>query len=235
MNKGYRWEWCPASLCLQGPREGIMPPTLVNVAVGVLLGVALLGAAFDRRSLGIVAGVAAFPDVDVVLGVMIPGATNAWFHSVVIPLAAAVVVLYDTKYRDVSWLYDRFGWYGVRVTWVAIAVYAVAGIGPDLFNIESVAVFYPLSDRYYAVVGRLVFSTQEGFIQTYVSVSDGWLAVASPGTTETHQVSTWLTPEGEGDGSGWRIGLVDAGWQLVLVATEAAAAAAKPIHPEATD
>jgi hypothetical protein len=203
-----------------------MPPTLVNVAAGVLLGVALLGAAFDRRSLAVVAAAAALPDLDAALSLVVPGATNALLHSAFVPLVAAGALYYDAERREGSWLRSRYGAYGVRVAWVAVASYAVAGIGPDLFSVESAAALYPLSDRYYAVVGRLVYSTQEGLIQTYVEFGDGWLAVASPGTTETHHVSTWVNPAPDGadpSNADRRLRVVEAGWQLSLLVTAAAA------------
>ena len=200
-----------------------MLPTLVSVAVGVLLGVALLGAAFDRRSLAVVAVAAVLPDLDAAIALVVPGVANALLHTFFIPLLAAIAIYYDTERRDRSWLRSRYGWYGVRVAWVAVAAYAVAGIGADLFNVESAAVLYPLSDRYYAVVGKLVLSTQEGVVQTYVEFGDGWLEVASPGTVGDHHVSTWLDP---GDGPR-EIRLVDSGWQAALVATAAAAVPAR--------
>ena len=200
-----------------------MPPTLVHVAAGVLLGVALLGAAFDRRSLAVVAVAAALPDLDALVVLVGFDATNALLHSAFVPLLGALAVYYDTEVREGSWLRSRYGWYGVRVAWVAVAAYAVAGVGPDLFTVESAAVLDPLSDRYYAVVGKLVLSTQEGVVQTYVEFGDGWLEVASPGTVGDHRVETWLAP-GE---DGRRLRLVDSGWQAALVLTAAAAVPAK--------
>lgn len=200
-----------------------MPPTLVSLAVGVLLGVALLGTAFDRRSLAVVVLAAGLPDVDALLSLFITGSTNALAHTAFIPAIAAGLVYYDTTRRETSWLRARYGWYGIRVAWVAIAAYAVAGIGLDLFSTESVALLYPLSDRYYAIVGKFVLSTQEGIVQTYIAFGDGWLAVSSPGTTATHHVDSWLNP---GDGER-RLRLVDAGWQAVVVLTAAAAVPAK--------
>lgn len=200
-----------------------MPPTLVAVAVGALLGVALLGSAFDRRSLALVVVAAALPDLDAALALVVPGAANALLHTLFVPLAAAVALYYDTEFREASWLRSRYGRYGVRVAWVAVAAYAVAGIGLDLFNVDSAAVLYPLSDRYYATIGKLVLSTQEGVVQTYVAFGDGWLEVASPGTVGDHHVETWLDP-GDGDR---RLRLVDSGWQAALVATAAAAVPAK--------
>ena len=202
-----------------------MPPTLVSVAVGVLLGVALLGTAFDRRSLTVVAVAAALPDADVFVSLLLPGATNAVFHTAFVPAVAAVLVYYDTTHREGSWLRSQYGWRGVRIAWVGLAAYAVAGIGVDLFSSEGVALWYPLSDRYYAVVGKFVLSTQEGIVQTYIEFGDGWLGLASPGTTESHHVESWVTP---GDG-GRRLRLIESGWQAIIVLTAAAAVPAKTL------
>jgi len=87
-----------------------MPPTLVSLAVGVLLGVALLGAAFDRRSLAVVALAAVFPAVDALLSPIVTGSTNALLHMIFIPTVAAALLYYDTTRRETSWLRARFGW-----------------------------------------------------------------------------------------------------------------------------
>ena len=202
-----------------------MPPTLVNVAVGTLLGVALLGAAFDRRSIAAVAAVAAVPDLDAALEVAGIGAANATLHSVFVPLAAAAILYYDTVLGDRSLLGDRYGWYGVRLAWVAVAAYAVAGIGPDAFGPESAAFLYPISDRYYAVTGGFLLSTAEGIVQTYVGFGDGWPELSSPGTVGTHHVDTWIDPAGEER----RVRIVESGWQAVLVVTAAVAVPAKAL------
>lgn len=200
-----------------------MPPTLVTIAVGVLLGVGLLGAAFDHRSLAVVAFASALPDLDAIVSLAVPGSTNAVFHTIFIPAVAAGLLYYDTERRDTSWLRSRYGWYGVRVAWVAVAAYTVAGIGLDLFSADSVALIYPLSDRYYAIIGRFVISTQEGIIQTYIEFGDGWLEIATPGTTATHHVDSWLNP---GDGER-RLRLIESGWQAVVVLTALAAVPVK--------
>ena len=200
-----------------------MPPTLVNIAVGILLGVALLGAAFDRRAITVVAFAAAVPDLDAIVGALGIGGANATLHSVFVPLGAAALLYYDTAVRDQSWLGDRYGWYGVRVAWVAIAAYAVAGIGPDAFSPESAAFLYPLSDRYYAVTGGFLLSTQNGIVQTYVAFGEGWLGLETPGTIASHHIETWIDPAGEER----RVGIVESGWQAVLVVTAAAAVPVK--------
>lgn len=200
-----------------------MPPTLVTVAVGVLLGVVLLGAAFDRRSLVVVAVAAALPDLDALFVLIGVSVTNAAFHSVIIPIVATVALYCDTRIRERSWLVDRYGAYGVRVVWVAIAAYAVAGIGLDAFSTETVALLYPVSDRYYAILGRLVVSTQDGLVQTYVTLGSGGLEVESPGMVGTYVVESPLASR---DGTR-RVRLVESGWQAALVATAAAAVPAK--------
>ncbi|WP_336133381.1 metal-dependent hydrolase [Natronomonas amylolytica] len=197
-----------------------MPPTLVNVAVGVLIGVSLLGAAFDRRSLAVVAVAAALPDFDAVLSLLVHGTTNAALHSAFVPLAAAGLLYWDTERREESWLRARYGWYGVRVAWVAVAAYAVAGIGLDLFNIESVAVLYPLSNDYYAIVGKFVLSTQEGVVQTYVEFGNSVLSVRTVGTTESRHIATWVNPTAgtsNPPGAERTVRIVDSAWQLVVV------------------
>jgi len=200
-----------------------MPPTAVAVAVGVLLAVALLGPAFDRRSVAIVAAAAAFPDADALFVLISPGGPNAVFHSLFVPIAAVAALYYDTRLRDASWLAGNYGWYGVRIAWVTVAAYALAGIGLDLFSTDGVALLYPLSDRYYAIIGGFLLSTQEGIIQTYVTWDNGWFAVFSPGTVDTHVVESPLSATEDGR----RVRIVETGWQAVIVLTALASLPAK--------
>jgi hypothetical protein len=200
-----------------------MAPTLLNVAVGVLLAVALLGAAFDRRSVAIVAGAAALPDLDTVFAVVGPAGPNAVLHTLVVVVGAAALLYDDTERGDRSRIAGRYGWRGVRIAWVALAAYAVAGVGLDAFSAEGVALLYPLSDRYYTIAGRLLLSTQEGLVQTYVTWGDGWFQIASPGTVRSHTVESPLVATG-GDR---RVRLVESGWQVVVVLTAAASIPAK--------
>ena len=210
-----------------------MAPTLVNAAVGVLLAAALLGAAFDRRAVVIVVAAAVLPDLDAVASLVVPGATNALFHTLWLPLVAGVVLYWDTTLRDASWLRDRAGWYGVRVAWVALAAFVVAGVGPELFGREGVNLLYPLHDAYYHVRGRLVFSTQEGIVQTFVALSaegPGILPFQSPGTTASYAIPTWVNPDGRPGlslGAERELYLVRSGWQAVVVASAAAVIAVR--------
>ena len=109
----------------------------------------------------------------------------------------------------------------MRIAWVALAAYLVAGVGLDLFSPEGANLFYPVHDRFYAVTGELLYSTQDGVIQTYVQIGgEGLLSVGSPGTTANHHVESWLNPT---PGTGWdggverRLPLVETGWQTIVV------------------
>ncbi|MFB6360966.1 MAG: metal-dependent hydrolase [Halobacteriales archaeon] len=200
------------------------------MALGCLIGIALLGGALDRRSLTIVTVAAALPDLDAALSLYVPGATNAALHSGFLPIAGVALLYWETERRGESWVADRVGSAGIRVAWVALAAYAVAGIGLDLFNVEGVALFYPVSTRYYAVVGQLIASTEAGLIQTYVQLGSGWLDVASPGRTTNHHIATWINPTPRANnpaGVERRLRIVDSGWQLVLLVTALVAAPAR--------
>lgn len=202
-----------------------MAPTLVNAAFGAVLAAALLGAAFDRRSVGVVVLAAALPDLDMVASLVLTGATNALLHTLWLPFVIGVVLYWDTVVREASVVHRRAGWRGVRIAWVALAAYTVAGIGPELFGRAGVNLLYPLHDAYYLVDGRLVLSTNEGVVQTFLTAgSTGLLPLESPGTTATYTIPTWINPDGRtGLGNGERVlFLLRSGWQAVVVAGAAA-------------
>lgn len=202
-----------------------MAPTLVVAAVGALLAAALLGPAFDRRTVAVVVFAAVAPSLDAVLGLVIEGGTNAALHTLLLPGLAVVALYWDTERRDRSALRERFGWRGVRTAWVAITAYVVAGIGLALFVGSGANLLYPLQDRYYVVSGRLAFSTQEGLTQTYLEFgSEGLLPLSSPGTTATHHVESWVNPTpgtGLERGVERRLAIVESGWQAVVVVSGA--------------
>ena len=205
-----------------------MAPTLVNAAFGALLAAALLGAAFDRRSLAVVVAAAVLPDLDAVASLAVPGATNALLHAVWLPIVAGVGLYWDTRMRDASRLRGRAGWRGVRVAWVALAALLVAGVGPDLFGREGVNLLYPLGDAYYLVNGGFLFSTEDGIVQTFVSFGaegPGILPLEALGTTESYAIGTFINPDGRPGlslGVERELHLVRTGWQLVVVAAATA-------------
>lgn len=213
-----------------------MVPTPVAAAVAALLAAALLGRAFDRRAVAIVVAAGVAPDLDAIASLGIRGATNAAFHTLLVPGLLGAALYWDTTHREKSWLRDRYGWRGVRIAWVALAAYLVAGIGLDLFSVEGVNLFWPVHDRFYAVTGRLLYSTEDGLVQTYVTIGgDDYLAVGSPGTTATHHVASWINPT---PGTGWESGaerrfpIVETGWQAIVVVTAVAVLAIRRFGPD---
>ena len=206
-----------------------MPSTVVHVALAALLAAALLGAAYDLRSLAVVLAVTAAPDLDAFGAFLFAGAHRALLHTFLIPLVVATAVLVDTRLRERSGLRDRFGHRGVRVTWVGVLALTVAGIGLDLVT-NGFNALYPLVDQFYVLNGRLGFSTAEGLVQSFIKVpaesgataGDGSVpAPESVGTTENVTYTTGVNPEadpGVESGPVERVfPVVRSGWQLLVV------------------
>jgi hypothetical protein len=159
-----------------------MPSTLVHVAVGGIVGAALLGSAFDRRSIAIVLAAAAIPDLDTFTGIYLLGTHRALLHTLVLPAAVGGVLLYDTRVRPRSWLRARWGARGQRIAWVALLAVLFGGILPDLMT-NGVNVLYPFHDQFYTVDGQVLLSNQRGVVQTFVELTPP----EQPRTTEnTH-------------------------------------------------
>ncbi|OYR86527.1 hypothetical protein DJ71_06155 [Halorubrum sp. E3] len=210
-----------------------MAPPLVSAAVGALLAAALLGDAFDRRSVAVVVAAALLPGLDAAASLVVPGATNALFHAVWAPLFAGGLLYWDTTHRAESALRARGGRRAVRVAWVALASLVVAGIGSALFAGEGAVLLYPFEEARYAVRGRLAYSTQEGIVQTFVALGadgPGLLPLESVDTATAEPVASWINPDGRpgiDPGVDRRFGLVENGWQLVVVAAAAATLAVR--------
>jgi hypothetical protein len=212
-----------------------MAPTLVSAAVGALLAAALLGDAFDRRAVAVVVAAAVLPSLDAAASLVVPGTTNALLHAVWAPLLVGALLYWDTVRRpaDASALRDRCGRRGVRVAWVALASFVVAGIGSALFAGEGAALLYPLEDARYVVRGRLVFSTREGVVQTFLALGadgPGILPIESVGGAVADPVASWVNPDGRpglDPAAAREVRFVDGGYQLVVVAAAAATLAVR--------
>lgn len=193
-----------------------MPSTLVHMAVGGLVGAALLTAEFDARAVAAVVAVTAVPDLDAFVGLVLPGAHRSLFHSLLFPTLVGCVLLYDTRRVD-SLLRRRFGRRGVRIAWVSLAALVCGGILPDLFT-NGVNVFYPVVDAFYTVDGELLLSSKRGVVQTFVELQPPESST-SPPSTETLHYSTPVDPEpGAEQKNTERVAPVfQAGWELMLV------------------
>lgn len=148
-----------------------MPSTLVHVAIGGLVGAALLGDRFTPKAIAVVLMAAAIPDVDSVVALAVPGAHRTLLHTFLLPGVVAAGLAWDTRWRRAgSRLRDRLGDDAVYVAWVALAALVVGGVLPDLAT-NGVNALWPLADQFYTVDGKLLLSDQRGVVQTFVELS----------------------------------------------------------------
>jgi len=195
-----------------------MPSTLVHVAIGGLVAVGLLGDSFDRRSLLVVLGAAAFPDLDTFVGLVVAGAHRSLFHTLLLPALLGLLVWFDARRSD-SWLRERFDGHGVRVAAVAVLALLFGGIAPDLVT-NGVNWLYPVTDQFVALSGHLLVSNQRGIVQTFVEFSRPNAGGAVVGNTHTLHYSTGVDPTPGPDSAAVErvFPVVDSGMQLLLVA-----------------
>jgi hypothetical protein len=205
-----------------------MPSTVVHVALAGLLAAGLLGSAFDRRALAVVAVVTILPDLDAFAGFVIPGGHRAVLHTLLIPALGGVALAYDTRYRAVSTFRSRFGADRVPVAWVALLAFAVAGIGLDLVT-GGANILYPVHDQFYRLNGKLIYSTQRGLVQTFVELAPSGVEAKSLGSTATVHVSSGVDPSrGAEPANVDRVfPVARSGWQLLLILTSAVVVAAR--------
>jgi len=192
-----------------------VPSTLVHVAVGGLVGAALLGDRFTPRAIAVVLVAAAVPDVDSFL-TFVGGAHRSALHTFLLPAVLAVGLYWDCYVAERSRLAARFGPDAGYVAAVALASLVAGGILPDLFT-NGVNALWPLHDQFYTVDGELLLSDQRGLVQTFVDLSPEEAA----STTENTRYSTGADPDPWTDEQGEPVErtfpLATAGWQLMLV------------------
>jgi len=207
-----------------------MPGTVVHLAFSGLLAAALLGAAYDRRSLLVVFGVTALPDLDAFLALVTVVGHRALLHNFTIPITGAVLLWIDTRIRPSSFVRHRWGARGVRIAWVSILVYAVSAIGLDLVN-GVVNPFWPVHDQFYTLDGKLELSDQRGIVQTFVDLSSEESVVESEGfgSSEEVNLSTGIDPDPSGEETDPEriFPVVRAGWELVLLVVGTAVTATR--------
>jgi len=167
-----------------------MPSTVLHVAFALLLAAGLLGSAFDRRSAVVVATATAFPDLDVFVALVVESAHRAAFHTLLLPGGVALAVWLDAR-REGSWLRDSYGEKGVRLAWVALVCYVVAGIGLDTFTALGANPLYPFYDQFVEIDGTVGYAAGDGLYQTFVNV-----------TTEAAADGAGTGGTGGGNGSG---------------------------------
>jgi membrane-bound metal-dependent hydrolase YbcI (DUF457 family) len=197
-----------------------MPSTVVHLAFAGLLAAALLDDAFSRRSLAAVFAVVIFADLDVFVGLVVPGAHRAAFHTLLLPVVAGGLLYVDAR-RDRSWLRARFGDHAPRVAWTAVAAFVFAAVGLDLFTNWGANPFYPLVDQFYSVGGTLEYSTQRGLVQTFVEIGGPDPGPEQLGSTADYHVNSGIDPTrgAEPENVDRVFPVAQSGWQLLLVLT----------------
>lgn len=202
----------------------LVPSTLVHLALAGLLAAALLREReFGARAVAVVLLAAVLPDLDSFLSTTIAGAHRSLGHNLLLPAAAGALLLYDTRLRGSSRLRDRFGGTAPGVAWVALAGFAVAGVGLD-YVANGVNLFWPFHDQFYTLNGRMGLSNRRGFFQTFVDLTPDRAR-----TTENFHYATGVDPSAGSEPEDVErvFPVVWAGWQLLLVATSVAVLAVR--------
>jgi hypothetical protein len=199
-----------------------VPSTLVHLAVGAMVGTALLGERFTLRALAVVLVAAAIPDLDSFLFVFWGGAHRTALHTFALPAVVATGVYWDAQVRQASALRGRFGPDAPYVAGVGLVSLVAGGIFPDLFT-NGVNALWPLHDEFVRINGRAIFSDQRGFVQTFVEFAPE--EPAPTRTTQNTQYSTGVDPNPGRKPSQPKpkkpperiFPLATQGWQLMLV------------------
>ncbi|MFB6095912.1 MAG: metal-dependent hydrolase [Haloferacaceae archaeon] len=214
-----------------------MPSTLVHVALGGLVGTALLADEFDARAVAVVLVAAALPDLDSFTALVLAGSHRALLHNLLLPALVTGALAYDTRewrlqnrlagsHRSLrpGRLRRRLGDRGVVLAWAALAAFVAGGVLPDLFT-NGVNVFYPLHDAFYTVDGKLLLSNQRGIVQTFVDLSPPRPA---PSTKDVYYVTgVDPSPGAEPEHVERVFPLARGGWQLMLILVSAGVVSAR--------
>lgn len=204
-----------------------MPSTVVHAGFALLLAAGLLGNYYDRRALAVVLAIVVIPEVDTLLGPIMPGAHRTVGHNVVFPAAAAVLLYYDTRIRETSLLRDRLSERWIAVAWVGLFVHVFAHIALDWAHLDGVNALWPLHDRFYRLEGEILLSTADGFVQTFVDIQTDpetgsrRVDAGGGGTRETVHVNNPVEPrdptEVTDEPIDRRFPIANRGWRLYLI------------------
>jgi len=199
-----------------------MPSTVVHLAFSGLLAAALLGSAFDRRALGVVLLVTAFPDLDAFVALYTTAGHRAALHNVWIPLFWTGLLWIDVSLRDRSFVRERWGEWGVRVIWVTAVCYIFSALALDIVN-GVLNPLWPIHDQFYHIDGKLELSDQRGVVQTFIETGggddgSGIPAPESVGSSEEVNLSTGVNPDPSGteEDPERLFPVFRAGWELML-------------------
>jgi hypothetical protein len=198
-----------------------MPSTVVHLAFSGLLAAALLGSAFDRRSVAVVLLVTAFPDLDAFVALYTTVGHRAALHNVWIPAFWTALLWVDVTLRDRSFVRERWGEWGVRVVWVSAVCYVLSALALDIVN-GVLNPLWPVHDQFYHIDGKLELSDQRGIVQTFIETGgedgSGIPAPESIGSSDEVNLSTGVNPDPSGteEDPERLFPVFRAGWELML-------------------
>lgn len=216
-----------------------MPSTVVHVGFAALLVAGLLRSHYGVRALAVVLVVLLIPELDTAAGWYIDGAHRSLLHNLLIPIAAAALLYWDTRRRETSWIESRWGAFGVRVAWVALFAHVFAHVLLDMAHLDGINPLYPLYDRFVTLEGEAYVSTTEGFVQTFVEVGadpetgERVVDAGQGGTAADTHVSSPVDPAPPDDPDApvdRRAPIAVQGWQLFLVVAGAFTLVAKKLQ-----
>jgi hypothetical protein len=209
-----------------------MTSTIVHIAFALLIAAALLGTAFDRRSVLLVAVVTALPDLDSFIALYTVAGHRTLLHNIWLGVIPAIALWADLNIRERSIVRQRWGPPGIRVAWVCIFCYLFAHVGLDL--VDGVAnLFWPVHDQFYRLTGTIELSSQRGIVQTFVD-GEVFLLFEPEGTTRELDITTGVDPAPTDDGSTPErvFPVIGAGWELVILVTGILVTGARFRRPE---
>jgi hypothetical protein len=211
-----------------------MPSTVVHMAFAGLIGAALLGAAFDRRSVLVLFGAMIFADLDAFVGLVSTVGHRTAFHTLLLPVGVAALLALDLSRGERSLVLNRWGSRGVRIAWVTLVAYVAAAIGLDLFSAGGANPLWPIHDQFYVINGKVELSSQRGIVQTFVDLGEQTQQTDGPrprtrGSTQEVHVSTGVDPNqgAEPENVDRVFPVVRSGWQLLLLAVGTGVTAAR--------
>lgn len=206
-----------------------MVSTVVHAGFAVLLAAGLLDDRFDRRALALLLVVVVIPEADSFLGPFMSGAHRTVGHNLVFPAAAALLLYYDTRVRERSVVRDRLSARWVAVAWAALFAHVFAHVALDWVHLDGVNYLWPLRDQFLRLDGAVLFSTADGFVQTFVDLridpatGARTLDAGPTGTTETVHVNNPVEPRDPDEVTEEPVTRIfpvaNAGWRLYLVVT----------------
>lgn len=198
-----------------------MVSTVVHVSVAILICCALLpDDVFSLKSLLIAVTPVALLDVDAFFFVVSEGLHRSLFHNILLPTVVIIIILYDSLLREDSYI-SKFLNPSHVATVAAVSYISVmfAGIGLD-FSDTGVNIFWPLHDQFYTLEGKLVISSSDGLVQTFVEepVKNVFERTNDTRTTESFVYRTPANPNpGSPDPAERIFPIARDGWRIVLI------------------